>query len=920
MIKRYPWHFLYLIFIIICLANIFQKLKWSTPTDNISWLETDKGLQCVASPPESQIQPGDILLTVNKYVIQSKIDLFRIIQKRNYCRYEIEREGLLNNVGIDIIKKYTPLSYYVLVFSGILSILLVLNILNASLKQTLDFQSPKIFFFLNLSFAGFLIFSPTGNYHLADFIFFSLDRICFLFFPAILLHFSILYPIRTRLLKKTRPRFIKILIYVAPATIFIFYGLFILDNLIYPIPELITLTINHFRSLCNHYFALYLLTAFVFFLISNLIIILNRRQKRVVFLLAAMALGLLTFVVFTVIIPPGQLESAIPLNFSLVLLTLLPLATVHYLSHRRYVDVDNILKRTVSLSSVFLFIFGIFFFLGISIETNKLLGLFWSVTAILTAGLVFKPIEGTVQNYFEKIFFRGSYNFKKKLKTLITSLPTERNLSLLAKNFLDTITKGFNLKNSSLLIYSKKNIFYSLPQQNKVLLSKKFRNQLVESDNLVFYSDSEFSKKFPKDYRVMKPLGYTQFFPLKSQGNLTGVIAMSLKKDNSYLSIDEWELLFSLSSTLSLSVENASLYSELENQLTELNLLKEFNENIIENLNLGIVVLSRMNIIKTWNVFMELKMNVPRKKAINRKAHTVLGTDLWKKIYAKKKGVAFLNNIKFEKDDQELIFDIYISPLKDNLGTVIGTILVFEDVTEKVHMQTQLITTEKMASLGFLSAGIAHEINTPLTGISSYCQFILDNPHDRENPELIARIQEQVQRANKIIATLLDFSRQKGEQPLELDINEVINESISLLEHKFKKKNILLEKKFNLEKRLHGFGNRLQQLFINLLINAIDAIDKPEGKIVIRSHETKENIRITVSDNGKGIGSKELRKIFDPFFTTKAPGEGTGLGLSIAYNIVKDHYGDIKVKSNANQGTQFTVTLPFESPLRRIKI
>ncbi|MCK4835710.1 MAG: hypothetical protein KAT17_03700, partial [Candidatus Aminicenantes bacterium] len=628
MIKKYPWHFIYLIFIIICLANIFQKLKWSTPTDNIYWEESNNGLECRHSPPGSLIKNGDILLTVNKYVVHTKIDLFRIIQRRKYCRYEIERKGLLKNVGIDIVNKYTPLSYYVLCFSGILSILLILNILNANLKQTLDFQSPKIFFLLNLSFSGFLIFSPTGNYQSTDFIFLLLDRISFLLFPAILLHFSIFYPIRSRLLNKIRPKFFKTLIYVGPISIFFFYVLLILNNLIHPIPELITLTINHFETISSHYFSAYLILAFIFFLISSLIIILKRKQKRVIFLLGAIGLSLSTFLVFNVFISPTQLESSIPLNFCLILLPLLPLSTTHYLSHQSFADVNNIIKRTVSLASVFLFIFGIFFFLGINIETNKLLGLFWSVTAILTAGLLFKPIEGTVHNYFERIFFRGSYNFKKKLKTLITSLPTERNLSLLAKNFLDTINHGFNLKDSSLLIHSRKNVFYSLPQQNKILLSRNFRNSLLENDNLVFYSDSEFSKKFPKDYQAMDSYNYNQFFPLKSQDKLTGLIALSLKKDNTYLSVEDWELLFSLSSSLSLSVENASLYSELENQLTELNLLKEFNENIIENLNLGIVVLSKMNIIRTWNVFMELKLDVRRENAINKKAYTVLGTDL----------------------------------------------------------------------------------------------------------------------------------------------------------------------------------------------------------------------------------------------------------------------------------------------------
>lgn len=920
MIKKYPWHFIYLIFVIICLANIFQKLKWNTPTDQILWRKSITGLECVDSPPGSPIKPGDILLTINKYVVSSTIDLNRIIQKRKYCRYEIERAGLLKNVGIDIVNKYTPLFYYILVFVGILSILLTLNILNANLTQYLDFHSPKLFFLLNLSFAGFLIFSPTGYYSFTDFIFLFLDRLAFLFFPAFLLHFSTLYPLRTRLQRIVRPKFLKTMIYIAPASILVFYLFFTLQNVIRPIPELITLTSNHFKSLFSYYFSIYLSLSLILFLISNLTIILKRRQRRFIFTLGAISTSIIVMLIFTIFLPASKLESSIPLNFLLGLMSLLPLSISYYLSRRRFADIENIIKRTVSISSIFLFIFGIFFFLGINIEKNKLLGLFWSVTAILTAGLLFKPIEGTVQHYFERIFFRGSYNFKQKLRSLIKSLPTERNLSLLSKNFLDTINHGFNLKDSALLIYFRKNIFYSLPQQNKVLLSKNFRKALMENDNMVFYSAGEFSKKFFKDHEVLSRYNYYQFLPLKTQEKLTGVIAFSLKKDKTYLSIEDWELLYSISSSLTLSVENAFLYGELENQLTELNLLKEFNENIIENLNLGIVVLSKLNIIRTWNVFMELKYNMSRDRAINKKAYTVFGSNLWKQIYAKKKGFSSITNIKIDTPDEELIFDIYISPLKDNMGEVIGTILVFEDVTEKIHIQNQLITTEKMASLGFLSAGIAHEINTPLTGISSYCQFILDNPKDRDNPELVQKIQEQVQRANKIIGTLLDFSRQKGELPIEVDINDVINESISLIEHKLKKKDIELDKRIQFKNKLYGFSNRLQQLFINLFINAIDAINHSQGKITIKGKETKDRLEISIRDNGKGIDSRNAKKIFDPFFTTKEPGEGTGLGLSIAYNIVKDHYGDITVESKPDWGTLFHITLPKSSPLRSIKL
>jgi signal transduction histidine kinase len=920
MIKKYPWHFVYLIFVIICLANIFQKLKWNTPTDHITWQESAAGLVCLESPADSPVKPGDILLTAQKYVIAGKMDLYRVIETRKFCLYEIEREGLLKTVGVEILNRYTPLSYYIMVFSGIFFILLTLNILNAKLRQGEDFFIPRVFLLLSLSFSGFLILSPTGTYSAADFGFFLLDRTAFMFFPALLLHYSLFYPIKSAIFKRIKPRFLLLLIYTIPATIFLLFLYYLVENSLSAIPQLITLTLNHFRAISNRYFSIFLAISLVFFLISNLAIVIKKRQKRYAIPLGGTSAAILYMGLFTLLIPSHRLEASVILNLSLVLFVLLPPSLAYYLTYRRLTDMVSIIKRTAAIASIFFFIFGIFFFLGINIEKNKLLGIFWSVTTIITAGLLYKPIEGTVQHYFERLFLRGTYNFKNKLRELIQSLRSERNISLLAKNFLDTVNHGFNLEHSAFMVHHRKNVFYSLPKKNKVLLSKGFRNALFENDNLVFYAESEFKRRFPKDHRTLQHFRYNQFFPLKTQDRLVGLVAFGPKEDNTLLSIEDWELLFSISSSLTLSVENASLYGELENQLTELNLLKEFNENIIENLNLGIVVLSKLNIIRTWNIFMESKFNIMRGEAINKKAYSILGTNLWKQIQGMQKGTFSLNNIHMDSSEEELIFDIYISPLKDNFGSIIGTILVFEDVTEKTLIQNQLITTEKMASLGFLSAGIAHEINTPLTGISSYCQFILDNPGNPENTDLISRIQEQVQRANRIISTLLDFSRQKGEQPIETDLNQTIEESISLVEHKLKKKDIRLEKRFHFEGRLNGFANRLQQLFINLFINSIDAISGEGGVITIEGKETEDDLLVYITDSGEGIDPKSLKRIFDPFFTTKDPGRGTGLGLSIAYNIVKDHYGDIQVESHLNQGTRFSITLPKSSPLRSIKI
>jgi two-component system, NtrC family, sensor kinase len=922
MIKKYPWHFVYLLFVILCLINIFQKLKWSTDTDNILWQKINNDFVCVEAPPNSTIKKGDKLYAVNNFEINNKVDIYRVIQKRKLARYDIERDGISKIVRVDIVTKYTSTSYYILAFSGILLILLTLRILNTTLIKKKGFQPPTFFFLMSLSFSGFLIFSPTGAYNTTDFIFLVLDRISFIFFPALMLHYSLYFPIKLRILRYVNPKLIKLLIYLIPSTILFLNAFFLLPSLVSPVQPLILLTINHFRQIVSNYFGFFILLSLTSFISSNLWFIFKRKQKRFWIPLCGVCIGIPSTLIINGFLPATGKSTATVMHFLPILTAFLPVSLTYYLGHRKFTDIENIIKKTLSVASIFIFIFGIFFFLGSAIEQNKLLGIFWSMAAIMTAGLLYRPIEETVHKFFERLFFKGAAGFKKKLTELIQSFRNERDLTAIATNFLNTINSGFQLRKSAFIIHSRKNIFYSMPEKRKMLFSNNFRSHLFQNENLIIFSSADFERRYPKDYRMLKDMNYFQFLPLKTQDKLIGFVAFGPKEDKTYLSVEDWDIMFNISSPLTLSVENATLYSELENQLSEISLLKEFNENIIENINVGIVVLTRLNIIKTWNEFMEAKFRIKADEAIGKKAHNTLGHNLWKQIYREKRSVKLssIHNVKVVIDDEELIFDIHISPLKNSQQKIIGTIVVFEDVTEKLMMQNQLVTSEKMASLGLLSAGIAHEVNTPLTGISSYCQFILDNPEDPENIELTMKIQEQVQRANKIIRSLLNFSRQKGEIPTELDMNKLLNESVALVEHSLKKKNIAVKKEYEFKNKMFGFTTRLQQLFINLLINAGDAISNPEGVISILGSETDADITIRVKDNGKGIDQKYLKKIFDPFFTTKEMGKGTGLGLSISYNIVEEHYGQISVNSKLDKGTSFIINFPVKSPLRSIKL
>ena len=454
--------------------------------------------------PAARSSPGDILLAVNKYSVGNKIDLLRSIAGRNYCRYEIERQGILKNVGVDIDPVFTPFSYYILVFVGILAILLTLGILNIYVKQATLFPPPQIFFILSLTLSGFLIFSPTGNYGPTDFLFlvpghWSVSSS----FPPSCCSTPLQYPLRTRAFKKFSCKFRYLLIYLPPLAFLVINLYFILQNLFKPDPEILITAINHFRSLAQKYFAVYVVLAWISVIASSLTLITKKKQKRYLFPLVGISLSFVSLLLLNFSQPAPEAGTGFGVYLSMFFLPFLPLSLVYFLSPKRVTDIENIIKKTLSISSLFIFIFGTYLFLGLNIEQNKLLGIFWSIAAILMAGLLFKPLESTIQKFFEKLFYRETFNFKRKLKELEGSISAQRDLSSLSQSFLEIISRGFQLQDASLLIHYQGNLFYSLPGRNRLFLTRNFLAALESQEHVVFLSDQEFSTKFPRDQAAM---------------------------------------------------------------------------------------------------------------------------------------------------------------------------------------------------------------------------------------------------------------------------------------------------------------------------------------------------------------------------------------------------------------------------------
>jgi PAS domain S-box-containing protein len=288
---------------------------------------------------------------------------------------------------------------------------------------------------------------------------------------------------------------------------------------------------------------------------------------------------------------------------------------------------------------------------------------------------------------------------------------------------------------------------------------------------------------------------------------------------------------------------------------------------------------------------------------------------------------------KYIQDGEERFVHTTKTPIKDEQGNVVGILGIFWDVTERKQAeeklnvayqelqqtQQELIQVSKMAAMGQLAAGISHELNQPLTGIKGFTQAVLADL-EKESPfrSDLNKIVEQADRIDAIIKNVRFFARKSDFNMVETDINQVILESLMLLNQQLKVHNIRVIQELGLGiPKMQGDPNQLQQAFINIINNARDAIlslNRPEGgEIRIRTalSQDKKHVEINCQDTGGGIPEENLENMFTPFFTTKSPDKGMGLGLSITYRIIENHQGKIDFKTKVGEGTTFRIALPL---------
>jgi hypothetical protein len=267
-------------------------------------------------------------------------------------------------------------------------------------------------------------------------------------------------------------------------------------------------------------------------------------------------------------------------------------------------------------------------------------------------------------------------------------------------------------------------------------------------------------------------------------------------------------------------------------------------------------------------------------------------------------------------DGRDRIVNISAAPLLGEEGAY-GSVVMVDDVTDQTELESQLRQSDRLASVGLLAAGVAHEVNTPLAGISGYVQMLQRKiPKSDPRHPILEKIEKQTFRASRIVNNLLNFSRQQPSEMQALDVNDLVSETLALAELPLSKRNVRVET--DLAETLPpvwGDPGKLQQVLMNLVLNARDSM--PNGGD-LRIHTARHNgeVVVEVADTGAGIAAEEINKIYDPFFTTKGTSKGTGLGLSVSYGIIQEHRGTITVRSEPGNGTCFRVALPLAEASR----
>jgi len=904
--------------------NFVQRTQFESPDDGVVWLDTTQGVQAQQVAPNSPaalagVRVGDDLLAINDSPIIRQVQVTKRLWHAGLwtqVRYKLSRNGeeFETSFVTAPAEKPTSIENYERVV-GLIYLFIGLFIFARR------WNAPRAVHFYIFCLVSFIFYSfhYSGKLDTFDYEVYWVKIVAQLLMPALLLHFALVFPERTEGPSQSISKLS--FVYLPPLAILFVHISTALGALGF-VPWLGSRVL--LDKIAYSYLGACLLAAGIVFYRNYRGAPAGVLRQQLKWLTGGTFVGTIPFAALYIV--PYAIDPATKpwMKFTTVSLVFIPLCFGYAIIRYRLMDVDIIFKRGLAYTAATAAVATIYFFFVALIPqifhapANGPVG---GIIAIVIAAFLFQPFREWIQARLDRFFYRDRLDYRRTLIEFGRTLTNEVRLEPMLGSVMDRVSQTLLVDRLAIFVEDASN-------PGHLRLARSMGVRLAEPLDLSFLGPArpEFARgaiffESPRAARdvsetvhdTLEQLDLNYFVPCRIREHTVAVLGLGKTVDGDYLSSDDVELVETIAGYVAVALDNAQLYTSLEQKALEIARLKDFSENIVESLNVGVLAVDLEGIVESWNTRMEQLFGVARQEAVGRQLRSLLPEELAAEIATRgdEEQVTGIYKQRLHHQGKALTLNVSITPLVSKSAERIGRLLLFDDVTQRERMAEQMSQTEKLTSLGLLAAGVAHEVNTPLAVISNYIQMLAKQMPDGDpRQSIIEKIVKQTFRASEIVNNLLNFSRTGAAEAVDIDVNRVVEETLSLVSHPLRTSQIQVVKHLGETlPAVRGSANKLQQVFLNLFLNARDAM--PGGGLLeVRTGAHNGSVEIEVVDTGAGIPREHIHRIFDPFFTTKPTGRGTGLGLSVSYGIIKEHSGKIDVRSTPGKGTSFHVEFP----------
>jgi two-component system, NtrC family, sensor kinase len=923
---------------LLCLAaaNIRVRATFDELEDGVLWKNQRGSITAVdihdgSAAAAAGIRRGDVLEAIDGVAVVSEKqieDALHAAKKGESLRYTVVRvdDSRLFDLALQPIPAGSKTQYFILAVVGIFTLLVGAGVRT----RRPDNQASLHFFWLTVAFFGVLALSPANRFNRLDWVFYWGDAVATVLLPALFVHFALMFPERPHSwMRSSAGRQMLALLYV-PA---IFLGAGRVAALSRGDGAIAVSVLTVIERVEVLYLALSLVAGLFLMIraLGRVRSVTARRQLR--WIVWGTAFGAAPFVLAYGLPWALGFTPWRGAEWTAVLLGIVPLSFASAIVRYRLMDVEVIIKRSLVYAAAVTAIVAIYAVLlelaGVidrGDEHNSLI----AFLATLVVVLLSHPVKNAIQTGLDRVYYRDRYDYRRALVGFARDLNSDLDLNRLSERLVHRVMETLVVDRMALFLAPAASTldgeFAAIAHAGfagdppPLRAASEAGTRLVSGHTLNLDDPLAHRRIDGRELERWKESGIHYLVPCVSKEGTIAVMALGQKSSSEPLSSEDMALLSAVAAQAATALENGRLYRQLRVKADELDRMREFSENILESLNDGIAVVNREDRVIRWNRRLEELYGLRHEDAYDRPLSEIFDPTFFESLRSARRespdGAAVYRVPLTTRhgEARRLLVNMATTPLRDSDGAIAGTIVVIEDISTRVQLEEQLQISEKMASLGLLAAGVAHEVNTPLTGISSYTQMLLQGA-EPEDPKtkVLEKIERQTFRAAKIVNGLLNLARPTQVDTGPVDINAVVNDVLSLLEHQLRNGSIQVRKELATSAPLvQGIEYKLQQVFLNLFLNARDAMPKG-GWLTVATRGGGAEAIVEVADTGSGISADHLSRIYDPFFTTKEIGKGTGLGLSITYGIVQEHGGTITCDSSVGQGTRFTLRLPLAS-------